>query len=140
MLWVYYKFLLSYMSTLFHSPQHVNTLFFFTVCIKLFKTRSVLLHNALKRWKKSILFTNLSFNLFHFFFQKKSYTFCYLIERNVNLAMKMILKWLFEIVAARKILQGKGSILTVKMDFLTQSLAKDLLLRQDENYTSKYNK
>ena len=54
--------------------------------------------------------------------------------------MKMILKWLFEIVAARKILQGKGSILTVKMDFLTQSLAKDLLLRQDENYTSEYNK
>ena len=51
--------------------------------------------------------------------------------------MKMILKWLYEIVAARKILQEKGSILTVKMDFPTQSLAKDLPLHQDGNYTSE---
>ena len=51
--------------------------------------------------------------------------------------MKMTLKWLYEIVAARKILQEKGSILTVKMDFPTQSLAKDLLLHQDGNYTSE---
>ena len=76
-------------------------------------------------------------NVFCVFLQKKSFTFYYWIERNANRAMKTTLKWLCAIVADHKIRQEKGSILTIKMDFLIQSSVKVPPLHHEGNSTSR---